>query len=76
MPSLGQLKPSRKGMPPKPQETINNLSRPPAGAKVKIQLTIDPEIKAEFETEAFTSGRMELSELFEKVYRFWQQHKS
>ena len=75
MSQLGQLKPSRKGLPPKPQDTLNNLSRPPAGAKVKMQLTIDPEIKSEFETEAFNTGRMELSELFEQVWKFWRQRK-
>jgi hypothetical protein len=75
MSQLGNLKPNKKGEPPRPQQTVNNLSRTPAGLKAKMQLTIDPELKAEFETEAFTSGRLELSELFEKVYKFWQQNK-
>jgi hypothetical protein len=66
-------KPSRKGAPPKPTETVQNLAKPPAGNNVPFQVRIKPETKTAF--QVYASGhQIRDGLLFEQVWEYFQQH--
>jgi len=62
-----------KGMPPLPAASSGNLTKPPSGQKVPLQLKISPELRREF--RAYAAERdLELSELFNAVWAFYREH--
>jgi len=74
MADVSQLsKPSRKGEPPKPTETIDNLQKPADGRKVPMQLQLPVETLVDFKSYA-AGHRTNLSTLFEKVWRYYKDH--
>lgn len=74
MADLGKLKkPLRKGEPPKPIETLNNLVKPPAAAKVPLQLRLPPELRRGFKAHALAHD-MDANKLFEIVWDYYQKH--
>ena len=67
------LKRPGKGMPPAPVETNNNLTKPPSGATVPLQLNIEPEIRREF--KAFAAERdLDPRDLFVTVWKFYKEN--
>jgi hypothetical protein len=64
-------KPARKGEPPKPAETVQNLVKPPAGSKVPLQLKISPEMRRDFRTYALAHDR-DANDLFEEVWTYYK----
>lgn len=74
MADLGQLKkPPRKGEPPKPAETVNNLEKPPAGAKVPLQVRISAEMRRDFKAHALAHD-MDANKLFEIVWGYYKEN--
>lgn len=66
-------KPAGKGTPPAPAETRHNLSKPASGAKVPLQLKIDPELKREYNVYAVEHD-IDMSELFATVWRYYREN--
>ena len=64
-------KPTRKGEPPKPTETVQNLAKPPAGNKVPLQLKISPEMRRDFKTWALAHD-LDANDLFEEVWAYYK----
>ena len=62
-----------KGQPPVPEETRHNLGKPASGQKVHQQVKIAPETRRAFRVYA-AEHEMELSDLFEEMWRFYQAH--
>lgn len=73
MANITMPKPSRKGAPPAPQASVQNLDRTPKGQKDKVQLSLDPETTVDFKTYAAAHTKGNLSKLFEMV---WAHFKS
>jgi hypothetical protein len=64
---------NRKGTPP-PQTTVSqNLVKPASGAKVPLQLKIDPELRREFRVYAAERDR-DMSALFAEMWAFYKEH--
>ena len=62
-----------EGMLPAPVETNNNLTKPPSGATVPLQLNIEPEIRREF--KAFAAERdLDPRDLFVTVWKFYKEN--
>ena len=76
MADLNQLqKPSRKGEPPTPVSSPNNLSKPAAtGANVALQLKISPDVRRDFKGYALARD-MDASELFVQVWDYYKEHQ-
>jgi len=66
-------KPARKGEPPKPTETVQNLTKPASGNKVPLQLKISPEMRRDFKTHALAHDR-DANDLFEEVWNYYKEH--
>jgi len=66
-------RPARKGEPPKPTETVQNLAKPPTGNKVPLQLKISPEMRRDFKTHALAHDR-DANDLFEEVWNYYKEH--
>jgi hypothetical protein len=74
MADLGPLtKPSRKGEPPKPVDTMPNLSKPASGAKMPLQMKIPSEMRKEFKQYALAHD-IDASTLFEMVWQYYKEH--
>jgi hypothetical protein len=74
MADISQLqKPSRKGEPPKPTETIDNLDKPADGRKVPFQLQVRFETIVDFKSYA-AAHSTNFSVLFEKVWKYYKDH--
>ena len=76
MADLKQLqKPSRKGEPPTPASSTNNLAKPPeTGEKVPFQLKVPPVVRREFKGYALARD-MDASELFVQVWNYYKEHQ-
>jgi hypothetical protein len=74
MADISQLqKPPRKGEPPKPADTMNNLQKPATGANVPLQLKIPTELRRDF--RSYAAGHdMDLNKLFEMVWDFYKKN--
>jgi hypothetical protein len=59
-----------KGIPPPPELTTNNLSKPPSGQKVHQQVKISPETRRAFRSKAAESD-IDLGTLFEEMWQFY-----
>ena len=66
-------KPARKGEPPKPTETVQNLAKPPTGNKVPLQLKISPEMRRDFRGHALAHDR-DANDLFEEVWNYYKDN--
>lgn len=73
MAEISLPKPSRKGEPPKPSETVDNLAKPSTENHVPLQLKIKPEMRLDFRSYAI-GHEMDANELFEKVWAFYKEH--
>ena len=76
MAELTQIqKPSRKGEPPTPASSANNLAKSAeTGAKVPIQLKVSPEMRREFKGYALARD-MDASDLFVRVWDYYKEHQ-
>ena len=76
MANLDQIqKPSRKGEPPTPTSSANNLAKPAeTGMKVPLQLKIAPTVRREFKGYALARD-MDASELFVQVWNHYKEHQ-
>ena len=76
MADLNQIqKPSRKGEPPRPASSENNLAKPgETGAKVPIQLKIPPTVRRDFKGYAVARD-LDASELFVQVWNYYKEHQ-
>jgi hypothetical protein len=76
MADLNQIpKPSRKGEPPTPTSSANNLAKPAeTGVKAPLQLKISPAVRREFKGYALARD-MDASELFMRVWDFYKEHQ-
>ena len=66
-----KLKP-RKGTPPAPAATTDNLTRPASGKKVPLQVEVAPEIKMDFRAYAAARG-MYGHNLFVRMFEFYKE---
>ena len=68
-------KPSRKGAPPTPASSANNLAKPAeTGKKVPLQLTMAPDVRREFKGYAVARD-MDASELFVQVWNYYKERQ-
>ena len=76
MADLRQLqKPSRKGEPPTPTSSANNLSKAATtGGNVPLQLKIAPEVRRDFKGYALARD-MDASELFVRVWDYYKENQ-
>ena len=70
---VNKLAPPGKGQLPEPEEMRRNLGKSASGQKVHQQVKIAPEIRRAFRVYA-AEHEMELSDLFEEMWRFYQAH--
>jgi hypothetical protein len=62
-----------KGTPPPPAVTTTNLSKPPSGGKVPLQLKLEPEVKRDFNVYAVEHDT-DMSDLFAVVWKYYKEH--
>jgi hypothetical protein len=62
-----------KGAPPAATATTTNLSKPPSGAKVPLQLKLDPDVKRDFNVYAVEHD-IDMSDLFVDVWRYYKEN--
>ena len=73
MVDIALAKPSRKGEPPKPAESVNNLAKPATGEKVPLQLKITAELRKDFKSYALAHDR-DANDLFAEVWQFYKDN--
>lgn len=62
-----------KGNPPAPVETNNNLTKPPSGKTVPLQVNIDPEVKRQYRVYA-AEHDVDLSDLFTTMWQYYKEN--
>ena len=62
-----------KGAPPPPEQITDNLSKPPSGQKVPLQVKISPELRREVRAYA-ADHEIELSALFVNMWTYYKEN--
>ncbi len=66
-------KPPKKGEPPRPSGSVNNLAKPAISGNVPLQLKISADTRRDFKGHALAHD-LDANELFAKVWAYYKEN--